>query len=211
MHPQSETIELWCNGNTTDSGPVFPGSSPGSSTEKVEQNVRPFSFSPASLRPETIVRPTAIEFLVLLLQRPMPATPPATLGLPRSPSATICSTTLQHPGTTTLQHPDFTTQLPPATFLLHPLLHYSPPVQPLRDMSLNQHIMPTSAQMLLRSLRDVVAAPLNGYIRSRKECPRLIQQHRLILVTRREVPDQQPSDTGHCSDLCGLLRSRMAS
>ena len=229
MHPQSETIELWCNGNTTDSGPVFPGSSPGSSTEKVERNVRPFSFSPASLRPETIVRPTAIEFLVLLLQRHLPATPPATLGLPRSPSATICSTTLQHPGTTTLQHPDFTTQLPsatfllhsrlhhstppPATFLLHPLLHYStpPPVQPLRDMSLNQHIMPTSAQMLLRSLRDVVATPLNGYIRSRKECPRLIQQHRLILVTRREVPDQQPSDTGHCSDLGGLLRRRMAA
>ena len=127
MHPQSETIELWCNGNTTDSGPVFPGSSPGSSTEKVERNVRPFSFSPASLRPETIIRPTAIEFLVLLLQRHLPATPPATLGLPRSPSATICSTTLQHPGTTTLQHPDFTTQLPSATFLLHPLLHYSPP------------------------------------------------------------------------------------
>ena len=228
MHPQSETIELWCNGNTTDSGPVFPGSSPGSSTEKVEQNVRPFSFSPASLRPETIVRPTAIEFLVLLLQRHLPATPPATLGLPRSPSATICSTTLQHPGTTTLQHPDFTTQLPlcyiPSTLPTSPLNSPTcytpstppasllpPPVQPLRDMSLNQHIMPTSAQMLLRSLRDVVAAPFNGYIRSRKECPRLIQQHRLILVTRREVPDQQPSDTGHCSDLGGLLRRRMAA
>ena len=82
MHPQSETIELWCNGNTTDSGPVFPGSSPGSSTEKVERNVRPFSFSPASLRPETIVRPTAIEFLVLLLQRHLPATPPVTLCQP---------------------------------------------------------------------------------------------------------------------------------
>ena len=25
---------LWCNGNTTDSGPVFPGSSPGSPTTK---------------------------------------------------------------------------------------------------------------------------------------------------------------------------------
>ena len=25
-------IGLWCNGNTTDSGPVFPGSSPGSPT-----------------------------------------------------------------------------------------------------------------------------------------------------------------------------------
>ena len=96
MHPQSETIELWCNGNTTDSGPVFPGSSPGSSTEKVERNVRPFSFSPASLRPETIVRPTAIEFLVLLLQRHLPATPPATLGLPRSPSVPICHHLLYH-------------------------------------------------------------------------------------------------------------------
>ena len=27
-------IGLWCNGNTTDSGPVFPGSSPGSPTRK---------------------------------------------------------------------------------------------------------------------------------------------------------------------------------
>ena len=27
-------IGLWCNGNTTDSGPVFPGSSPGSPTEE---------------------------------------------------------------------------------------------------------------------------------------------------------------------------------
>ena len=27
-------IELWCNGNTTDSGPVIPGSNPGSSTKK---------------------------------------------------------------------------------------------------------------------------------------------------------------------------------
>ena len=27
-------IGLWCNGNTTDSGPVFPGSSPGSPTQK---------------------------------------------------------------------------------------------------------------------------------------------------------------------------------
>ena len=213
MHPQSETIELWCNGNTTDSGPVFPGSSPGSSTEKVEQNVRPFSFSPASLRPETIVRPTAIEFLVLLLQRHLPATPPATppvtLCQPLPASAPpLCST----PAPLLCNIPTSQLSSHPATFLLHPLLHYSPPpVQPLRDMSLNQHIMPTSAQMLLRSLRDVVAAPLNGYIRSRKECPRLIQQHRLILVTRREVPDQQPSDTGHCSDLGGLMRRRMAS
>ena len=28
-------IGLWCNGNTTDSGPVFPGSNPGSPTERV--------------------------------------------------------------------------------------------------------------------------------------------------------------------------------
>ena len=224
MHPQSETIELWCNGNTTDSGPVFPGSSPGSSTEKVERNVRPFSFSPASLRPETIVRPTAIEFLVLLLQRHLPATPPATLGLHLPPSALpLCSTPaplLCNIPTSPLNSPTcYIPSTPPTSPLNSPLLHsfYTPcfttppPVQPLRDMSLNQHIMPTSAQMLLRSLRDVVAAPFNGYIRSRKECPRLIQQHRLILVTRREVPDQQPSDTGHCSDLGGLLRRRMAA
>ena len=27
------SIGLWCNGNTADSGPAFPGSSPGSPTE----------------------------------------------------------------------------------------------------------------------------------------------------------------------------------
>ena len=27
-------IGIWCNGNTTDSGPVIPGSNPGSPTEK---------------------------------------------------------------------------------------------------------------------------------------------------------------------------------
>ena len=27
-------IGIWCNGNTTDSGPVFPGSSPGIPTIK---------------------------------------------------------------------------------------------------------------------------------------------------------------------------------
>ena len=29
------SIGLWCNGNTADSGPAFPGSSPGSPTEEV--------------------------------------------------------------------------------------------------------------------------------------------------------------------------------
>ena len=28
-----EHIGLWCNGNTADSGPAFPGSSPGSPTK----------------------------------------------------------------------------------------------------------------------------------------------------------------------------------
>lgn len=37
LHHQN-VIELWCNGNTTDSGPVIPGSSPGSSTKT---NVKP--------------------------------------------------------------------------------------------------------------------------------------------------------------------------
>ena len=30
-------IELWCNGNTTDSGPVIPGSNPGNSTKKYNE------------------------------------------------------------------------------------------------------------------------------------------------------------------------------
>ena len=33
LHHQN-VIELWCNGNTTDSGPVILGSNPGSSTRK---------------------------------------------------------------------------------------------------------------------------------------------------------------------------------
>ena len=39
-------IGLWCNGNTADSGPAFPGSSPGSPTLKgggCAEEVRPFS------------------------------------------------------------------------------------------------------------------------------------------------------------------------
>lgn len=33
---QKEVIDIgiWCNGNTTDSGPVIPGSNPGSPTKK---------------------------------------------------------------------------------------------------------------------------------------------------------------------------------
>ncbi len=35
-------IELWCNGNTTDSGPVIPGSNPGSSTKRLRLRGRFF-------------------------------------------------------------------------------------------------------------------------------------------------------------------------
>ncbi len=31
---------LWCNGNTADSGPAFPGSSPGSPAKKERRNLR---------------------------------------------------------------------------------------------------------------------------------------------------------------------------
>ena len=37
LQPQNrkeQLIGLWCNGNTTDSGPVIPGSNPGSPTIK---------------------------------------------------------------------------------------------------------------------------------------------------------------------------------
>ena len=37
-------IGLWCNGNTADSGPAFPGSSPGSPTQRREpRNAARFS------------------------------------------------------------------------------------------------------------------------------------------------------------------------
>ena len=35
LHPQTKIIGLWCNGNTTDSGPVIPGSNPGSPTRSM--------------------------------------------------------------------------------------------------------------------------------------------------------------------------------
>ena len=42
LHPKS--IGLWCNGNTADSGPAFPGSSPGSPTEKPKHLAPAFLF-----------------------------------------------------------------------------------------------------------------------------------------------------------------------
>ena len=44
-------IELWCNGNTTDSGPVILGSNPGSSTEKARKSPRFFHSSSTLLPP----------------------------------------------------------------------------------------------------------------------------------------------------------------
>ena len=35
-------IGLWCNGNTADSGPAFPGSSPGSPTKSFQLWLRAF-------------------------------------------------------------------------------------------------------------------------------------------------------------------------
>ena len=39
---------VWCNGNTADSGPAFPGSSPGTPTEKTAEHrfedAQQFSF-----------------------------------------------------------------------------------------------------------------------------------------------------------------------
>ena len=40
LHRKTEmkcSIGLWCNGNTTDSGPVIPGSNPGSPTTTHQQ------------------------------------------------------------------------------------------------------------------------------------------------------------------------------
>lgn len=39
MHPQTRIIGLWCNGNTSDSGPDIPGSSPGSPTKKCKNQM----------------------------------------------------------------------------------------------------------------------------------------------------------------------------
>ena len=53
LHRKTEmkcSIGLWCNGNTTDSGPVIPGSNPGSPTithqqKKVCQNAHLHYFT----------------------------------------------------------------------------------------------------------------------------------------------------------------------
>ena len=45
-----QDIGLWCNGNTADSGPAFPGSSPGSPTRERATNVALFSFIPLLLQ-----------------------------------------------------------------------------------------------------------------------------------------------------------------
>ncbi len=37
-------LGLWCNGNTTDSGPVILGSSPGSPTQKKGMSIGTFPF-----------------------------------------------------------------------------------------------------------------------------------------------------------------------
>ena len=38
---------LWCNGNTADSGPAFPGSSPGSPATKIDVIAPLFLFMPS--------------------------------------------------------------------------------------------------------------------------------------------------------------------
>ena len=48
LHPQNRTREfsskkhfgVWCNGNTADSGPAFPGSSPGTPTKKIAKSLK---------------------------------------------------------------------------------------------------------------------------------------------------------------------------
>ena len=46
-------IGLWCNGNTTDSGPVIPGSNPGSPTKPSDKCRDGFLFiSPDRTIPE---------------------------------------------------------------------------------------------------------------------------------------------------------------
>ena len=46
----SKKIGVWCNGNTADSGPAFPGSSPGTPTEKIAKllfgNLAIFLYQP---------------------------------------------------------------------------------------------------------------------------------------------------------------------
>ena len=39
LHPQNRNTGVWCNGNTADSGPAFPGSSPGTPTRELPSHV----------------------------------------------------------------------------------------------------------------------------------------------------------------------------
>ena len=45
LHPQTKIIGLWCNGNTTDSGPVIPGSNPTNLPYVSQKTTKIASFS----------------------------------------------------------------------------------------------------------------------------------------------------------------------
>ncbi len=48
LQPQLKNDGVWCNGNTTDSGPVIPGSSPGTPTESQPRQRLFFMLHPYS-------------------------------------------------------------------------------------------------------------------------------------------------------------------
>ena len=53
---QQKDIGIWCNGNTTDSGPVIPGSNPGIPTKSIFLKERCF-FVLGSFVDESLAHP----------------------------------------------------------------------------------------------------------------------------------------------------------
>ncbi len=54
--PANKTFGLWCNGNTADSGPAFPGSNPGSPTTLASRFSARFLVSMAATAPEALTK-----------------------------------------------------------------------------------------------------------------------------------------------------------
>ena len=66
-----QSTGLWCNGNTADSGPAFPGSSPGSPAKRRDA-IAPLLFYFGGLRPLSLaysLRPNTFEPAFFRFQR----------------------------------------------------------------------------------------------------------------------------------------------
>ena len=68
LHRQNKAIGLWCNGNTTDSGPVILGSNPGSPTKTIFFGGSFFCFCSGSVCKRVVVPTNGVAVHLSLMQ-----------------------------------------------------------------------------------------------------------------------------------------------